>query len=67
MASISPVSAMDLDILLNIQQPMTMPTTPKIYRGINIEYDLVSKHVPKIIDSATKMKINAAKMEILYF
>ena len=60
MASISPVSAIDLDILLNIQQAMMIPSTSVKYRsGVN--------HKARLIDSETKKNIHADKQEILYF
>ena len=55
MASISPVSVIDLGILLTIQQAKTIPNTPRAYRSMNIEYVNFVKYIlAKIIDSETE-------------
>ena len=67
MTLISPVSAIDLDIWLNIQQAKARPNTPIVYVSINARYS--KYYIAKIIDSETETwgKTHVAKREVLYF
>ena len=64
MASISPVSAIDLDILITIQQAPMIPDIAARYGGI---FSRSPNHIAKIISNETGMNIHNAKWEILYF
>ena len=65
MASISPVSAIDLDILITIQQAPMIPDIAAPYGSINVRFE-PENHIAKIINSETGRIIHNAKWEILY-
>ena len=67
MASISPVPAIDLDILLNIQQAEMATNIAIIYGGISIGSSEVKKHIAKIIDSEKETNTKVAKIGISCF
>ena len=70
MASTSPVSAIDLDILLYIQQAETAANNPTRARDKSIIFSSESKesmYIARIIATEPKRNINIAERETLYF
>ena len=68
MASISPVSAIDLDILLIIQQAMSMPDIPIEYRTVTVGPPIrFERYIATTTVCEAKRKSSAGKPEILYF
>ena len=70
MASTSPVSAIDLDILLYIQQAETAANNPTRARDKSIIFSSESKesmYIARIIATEPKRNINVAERETLYF
>ena len=70
MASTSPVSAIDLDILLYIQQAGTAANNPTRARDKSIILSFESKesmYIARIIATEPKRNINIAERETLYF